>query len=292
MNLLLDASWGARFWEAFIGELKNVFGGIYTGSVNIGDEIREAILQWKGYLSIGGNRIPITDAIIISWIAAFFGILIFSTLGRKREIHPKGGQALMESLIGLLFGVCKDYGLNEEQAEKVVPMVGSMGIFLISCNLIAVFHLPPPAKNIAFPFAMAIFAIVYVIVMSIRFVGLKGFGRSFVDPKGFMVPFKIIDFIIKPISLALRLFGNVFGAFILMEFVGMVLPVLLPGVLSLWFDLMDGILQAVVFCYLTISYIGEVVESSHAVEERKHEQMKLKEEKETAAKAEEAKSAA
>ena len=102
MNLLLDASWGARFWEAFIGELKNVFGGIYTGSVNIGDEIREAILQWKGYLSIGGNRIPITDAIIISWIAAFFGILIFSTLGRKREIHPKGGQALMESLIGLL----------------------------------------------------------------------------------------------------------------------------------------------------------------------------------------------
>ena len=284
MNVVLAASWGSRFWEAFVEELKDVFG-IYLGRVDIGEEIREAILQWKGYLSVGGNKIPITDAIIIMWIAVFIGGAIFCWLGRKREMVPKGGQALMESLIGLLFGVCKDYGLNQKQSEEVVPMIGTIGIFLISCNLIAVFHFPPPAKNIAFPFAMAIFAICYVIVMSIRFVGLKGLGRSFTDPKGFMIPFKIIDFFIKPVSLALRLFGNVFGAFILMEFVGMVLPVLLPGVLSLWFDLMDGILQAVVFCYLTTSYIGEVVESAHAVEERKQEQLKLKAEKEAAAKA-------
>ena len=155
--------------------------------------------------------------------------------------------------------ICKDYGLNEDQAEKVVPMVGTIGIVLICCNTISFFHLPPPAKNIAFPFAMAVFAIGYVIVTSIRFVGFKGFGRSFVDPMPFMLPFKILDFFIKPISLALRLFGNVFGAFILMEFLGIVIPIVVPGVFSLWFDLMDGILQAVVFSYLTTSYIGEVV---------------------------------
>ena len=45
--------------------------------------------------------------------------------------------------------------------------------------------------------------------------------------------------------------------FILMEFLGIVCPIILPGVFSLWFDLMDGILQAVVFAYLTTSYIGE-----------------------------------
>ncbi|MBO4928106.1 MAG: F0F1 ATP synthase subunit A [Clostridiales bacterium] len=283
MNVVLAASWGQRFWEAFVEEIKDVFG-IYLGRVNIGEEIREAILQWKGYLSVGGNRVPITDAIIIMWIAVLAGGLLFYWMGSKREMVPTGRQALMESLIGLLFGVCKDYGLNDKQAEAVVPMIGTMGIFIISCNLIAVFHLPPPAKNIAFPFALAIFAITYVIVMSIRFVGLKGLGRSFTDPKGFMVPFKIIDFFIKPVSLALRLFGNVFGAFILMEFVGLVLPIFLPGTLSIWFDLMDGILQAIVFCYLTTSYIGEVVESAHAVEERKQEMLKQKAEKEAAAK--------
>ena len=105
-----------------------------------------------------------------------------------------------------------------------------------------------------------------------------------------MVPFKIIDFFIKPISLALRLFGNVFGAFILMEFLGIVCPLIVPGAFSLWFDLMDGILQAVVFCYLTTSYIGEVVESAHATKERNEEKAKLK--AEAAAAAKEAESAA
>jgi F-type H+-transporting ATPase subunit a len=279
MNVLLAASWWSDFWEAFCRELGEAFHFGISGS--IGEEIREAILQWKGYF----RSIPITDAIIVTWIAVFLGIVGFCILGRKSEKIPGTGQAVMESLIDLLFGVCKDYGLNQDQAEVVVPMVGTMGIFLISCNVISIFKVPPPAKNIAFPFAMAIFAIVYVIFTSIRFVGFKGFGRSFIDPMPFMLPFKIIDFFIRPVSLALRLFGNVFGAFILMEFLGMVCPIIAPGAFSLWFDLMDGILQAIVFCYLTISYIGEVVESAHAVEERKEEKKKLKAEKAAAAKA-------
>lgn len=275
MRVILATSWWAQFWEAFKEELGSAFGG-----KNIGEEIRHGIMQWKGYFQLGDSKVPITDAIIITWLAVAIGIVFFWWLGRKREMIPGGRQSVMESLIGILFGVCKDYGLNEEQSEKIIPMVGTIGIVLISCNVCSIFKLPPPAKNIAFPLALGIFAIIYVIVMSIRFVGLKGFGRSFVDPKPYMLPFKIIDFFIKPISLALRLFGNVFGAFILMEFLSIVIPVIVPGVFSLWFDLMDGILQAIVFCYLTTSYIGEVVESAHAVAERKEEKRKEKEEKE------------
>ncbi len=282
MRVILATSWWAEFWDAFKEELGSAFGG-----KNIGEEIRHGIMQWKGYFQLGDDKVPITDAIIVMWIAMLIGILFFWWLGRKREMVPGGRQSIMESLIGILFGVCKDYGLNEEQSEKVIPMVGTIGIVLISCNVISIFKVPPPAKNIAFPFALGIFAILYVIVMSIRFVGFKGFARAFVDPKPFMLPFKIIDFFVKPVSLALRLFGNVFGAFILMEFLSIIVPVIVPGVFSLWFDLMDGILQAIVFCYLTISYVGEVVESAHAVAERKEEKLKEKEEKaaEAAAKA-------
>lgn len=281
MNTVLAASWWSRFWEAFVEELEHHFG-VWFGKTNIGDEIREGILQWKGSFTLGGQKFLITDAVIVTWIAVLIGILVFCWMGHKRDRIPQSPQAVMESLIGLLFGVCKDYGLNQEQAEQVVPMVGTIGIFLISCNVISFFEIPPPAKNIAFPFAMSIFAILYVIVMSVKFVGIKGFLSSMTDPKPFMVPFKVIDFFVKPVSLALRLFGNVFGAFILMEFLGLVVPVIVPGVFSLWFDLMDGILQAVVFCYLTISYIGEVVESAHAVHERKEEAKREKEAKKQA----------
>ncbi len=291
MSIVLAASWGAQFWEAFKEELSEVFG-VFTGKANIGEEIRGAILQWRGYIPGTGERIPITDAIIVTWVAMLVGILLFCWMGGKKERIPTKRQAVMESLINILFGVCKDYGLNEEQSEKVIPMIGSIGIFLISCNVISIFHIPPPAKNIAFPFAMALFAIFYVIFMSIRFVGVKGFFRSFTDPMGFMVPFKIIDFFIKPISLALRLFGNVFGAFILMEFLSIVCPIIAPGAFSLWFDLMDGVLQAVVFCYLTTSYIGEVVESAHATKERNEEKAKQKAQKQEQAAPQEAEHAA
>jgi F-type H+-transporting ATPase subunit a len=80
---------------------------------------------------------------------------------------------------------------------------------------------------------------------------------------------------IKPLSLALRLFGNVFGAFILMEFIYIVVPLALPGILGLWFDIADGILQAVIFTYLTVTYVGEIIEGSHiAMESRKEKEKK------------------
>ncbi|MBR3058154.1 MAG: F0F1 ATP synthase subunit A [Clostridiales bacterium] len=279
MRVLLAASWWTEFWEAFKDEIGKIK---FFDVSHIGEEIRHGILQWQGSFTLGGRKFLITDAIIVTWIAVFLGGLLFIWLGHKRDKLPGARQSLMESLINLMLGLCKNYGMNDEQAEKVVPMIGTIGIFLISCNTFSIFKLPPPAKNIAFPFAMAIFAIIYVAVMSIRFVGIKGFASTFLDPKAFMLPFKIIDFFIKPVSLALRLFGNVFGAFILMEFVSIVIPIFLPGVLSLWFDLFDGILQAIVFCYLTTSYIGEAIESAHVMKERKEEKLKAQAEKEAA----------
>ena len=64
MSIVLAASWAAQFWEAFKEELSEVFG-VFTGKANIGEEIRGAILQWRGYIPGTGERIPITDAIIV-----------------------------------------------------------------------------------------------------------------------------------------------------------------------------------------------------------------------------------
>ena len=58
----------------------------------------------------------------------------------------------------------------------------------------------------------------------------------------------------------MRLFGNVLGAFVIMELIKMVVPVILPSVFSLYFDLFDGLLQAYVFVFLTSLYIQEAIE--------------------------------
>ena len=67
-----------------------------------------------------------------------------------------------------------------------------------------------------------------------------------------------------------------FGAFILMEFIYIVIPVAVPGILGLWFDIIDGLLQAVIFTYLATTYIGEIIEGAEVAQEKKHERDKQK----------------
>ena len=66
-----------------------------------------------------------------------------------------------------------------------------------------------------------------------------------------------MEIVIRPLALCMRLFGNILGAFIIMELVKMLLPVAVPVPLSLYFDLFDGGIQAVVFVFLTALFTGE-----------------------------------
>lgn len=261
--LLSAAGWLSAYWEALIHEFISEFK-----IEDIGSEIRHAILPWKEFFTVGGQSFLLTDAIIVTWIAVIPSILLWIWVASKRDRIPSGRQLLGETLVGLFISLCKNNGLNQKQSEQVAPMIGSICFFLVSCNLVSVFGISPPAKNIAFPIALALFTIIYVLFTAIRFVGIKGFWGSLIYPTKIMLPFKIIDYIIKPMSLALRLFGNVFGAFILMEFLHLIIPVVVPGIFGLWFDLADGILQAVIFSYLTALYIGEIVEGAHSAHEQ------------------------
>lgn len=264
-------SWLEQFWSAFVEKL---IEEIKIG--NIGEAINEGILQWKKYFNIGGHEFVITDAIIVMVIATVIMICLFKFMTGKSTIRPNKKQTMMWFLYDLIINTSMGFGMNRKEAEKVAPMVGTIAIIIGGCNVISTFKISPPAKNIAFPVAMALFAIVYVIFISIRFVGFKGFWASLTSPMKALLPFKVLDFFIKPVSLSLRLFGNVFGAFVFMEFLYIVVPIVLPGVFGLWFDIVDGMLQAVIFSYLTMSYIGEIVEIGHEKAEEGKKEKKSK----------------
>jgi F-type H+-transporting ATPase subunit a len=107
---------------------------------------------------------------------------------------------------------------------------------------------------------MAIMSMCVVLFAGIKYKKMSGWLKSFIEPTPVMLPFKILELFIKPTSLALRLFGNILGAFIVMELIYMALPAIAPAALSLYFDLFDGILQAYVFMFLTSLYIAEALE--------------------------------
>ena len=70
-----------------------------------------------------------------------------------------------------------------------------------------------------------------------------------------VTPINIMEIAIRPVSLCMRLFGNVIGAFVVMELIKMILPVALPVPFSLYFDIFDGLIQAYVFVFLTSLFI-------------------------------------
>ena len=277
----MAGSWLSEFFAAFAEK----FAERFSSDKDIGAEISEAILQVKMYFNVGDYKILITDAIIVTWVAVIAMLIVLTFLIGKpsKDLKLTKCQAIVVSLTELVISTAMSFGMNRKQAEEVTPMILTFGLVITACNSISYFHLPPPAKNIAFPVGCAITAIIYVIVMTFKFVGPKGFWITLTTPIVVMIPFKLLDYVVKPLSLALRLFGNVFAAFIFMEFLSISVPIILPGVAGLWFDIVDGLIQAIVFSYLTMSYIGENVESvneyNEGAEEREMEKRMKKENK-------------
>ena len=277
LSFILAGTWFTEFWSAFVEQLtERLFG-----HKDIGEEISEAIMQVQMSFVAGDNTLIITDAIIVTWIAVVIMLIIVAVLlGKPSKDHKlTKGQTILVSLTELVISTAMGFGMNRKQAEEVAPMVMTFGLVLVACNSISYFHLPPPAKNVAFPVGCAIVAIIYVIVMTFKFIGIKGFWISLTQPVAIMLPFRLLDYVIKPLSLALRLFGNVFAAFVFMEFLSISLPVIVPGIVGLWFDIIDGVIQAVVFAYLTMSYIGENLETYNEYIEHPEEHQKKKKSK-------------
>ena len=75
-----------------------------------------------------------------------------------------------------------------------------------------------------------------------------------------VLPINILEIFIRPVSLCMRLFGNVLGSFVVMKLIEAVAPVLMPVPLTCYFDIFDGLIQAYVFVFLTALFIKEAIE--------------------------------
>ena len=90
--------------------------------------------------------------------------------------------------------------------------------------------------------------------------GLKGWVKSFAEPVAIIAPINILEIFIKPLSLCMRLFGNVLGSFVVMELIKQLVAPIIPIPFSMYFDIFDGLIQAYVFVFLTALFIKEAVE--------------------------------
>jgi F-type H+-transporting ATPase subunit a len=197
-------------------------------------------------------------------------------LTRDVENHvPSKLQILWEGVINEVQVQVED---NLGKANRSVVMIAvAEFFFILIANWLEMipsepnqhFHLlPAPTSDTNLTYAMAVMVMIGVWSYGIRQKGMKGYFSHFLQPYAFLLPLNIIEEITKPISLALRLFGNIFAGGILLALIASmtawtvgVIPV--GGVLSvvfaiLWklFDMAIGLIQAFIFALLTVLYFG------------------------------------
>ena len=207
--------------------------------------------------TVGG--IGVDEGVVVTWIvmAMLIGLSIIMTRGLRVSNISKRQAAIefivlkLESIVGGMIG------------EKGKPYVGyliTVLLYIGLSNIIGIFGFKPPTKDLNVTIALAVMSIILVQIAAIREKKVGGWLKGFTKPLAVVTPFNILDLVTRPLSLCMRLFGNVLGAFIIMELLKFVLPALVPSVLSLYFDFFDGILQAYVFVFLTSMYVKEAIE--------------------------------
>ena len=209
-------------------------------------------------------NIPITDTIISMWKVTLIIIIIAIILSRKIKTVPGKRQSLVEMYITMINNLISD--AFEKNSQDFVPFIGTMFLFLLLANMIDIVNivipsanLVPPTKDINIVLAFSIITMISVIYAGIKYTKLSGWLKSFIKPVPIILPFKILDYVTKPISLTLRMFGNILAGFLILIVLYSLVPAVLPSVASLYFDLFDGALQAYIFVFLTSLYIGEAI---------------------------------
>lgn len=212
------------------------------------------VASWEMF----GMTWNLTESVIVQWIVMLIITIICLILGTGLKVIPTTRrQALAEKLITMLRGM-----VNEGMGEKYsvyIPYIGVLFTYIVCNTLISLFGLRSPTADVSVTGTLAIITFVMTQYNRAKTGKLKGYLKNFVDPLPFMLPFNIIGEFANPVSMALRLFGNVAAGMVIGGLIYFALgnfAILIPAVASLYFDLFSAVIQSYIFIMLTMTYVA------------------------------------
>jgi F-type H+-transporting ATPase subunit a len=209
-----------------------------------------------------------SDTIVITWIGMAIVLIAVGILARVHPVTKLSKRYTFMELIVTAISSQVDTILGKN-GVPFVPLIISLFMFIFVLNEIGLFPFvgKSPTADINTTAALAVFAILLVQGVGIARKGLGYFGHLVVRPLGLgipLLPIMIIDELARPVTLAMRLFGNIFAGEILLVVIGAVIVAHL-GIISVLanvgpiliypFNMFVGAIQALVFTLLTIAYL-------------------------------------
>ncbi|MCB0896065.1 MAG: F0F1 ATP synthase subunit A [Nocardioides sp.] len=266
-----------------------------TGLLPLESEIKIGEHDQVTWHGMTFNMDTIYSTIVAGALVLILGFWVRHQMKKTTEDHvPTKLQILWEAVVG---------EVNKQVSDnlgKVHPFVAPLAIALFFFILIAnwleliptelnhdTHLLPAPTADTNLTYALATVTMVSVWAYGIRSKGTRGYFKHFTEPFPVLLPLNILEELIKPITLALRLFGNIFAGGIMLALIGMI-PIYAfwaPNILWKAFDMVIGAIQAFIFALLTVLYFamaGAGHEEHELHEEFQEEERRKKAEAEAA----------
>lgn len=192
-------------------------------------------------------------------------LALFSFLATRRvSILPGKFQNVMEVVVEGIDTFLTD--TMGPEGRKFFPLIATLGIYILTSNLLGLipgFESPTANLNTTVSMAVVVFAMTHIV--GIRIHGIK-YVKQFMGPVWWltplMMPIEIISHLSRPLSLSVRLFGNIMGEDIVLAVVLLLVPLLVPLPVFVLM-IFTSCIQTVVFMLLTMMYIAGAMEEAH-----------------------------
>lgn len=203
--------------------------------------------------------LPISESVVVTWLIMAILTILSIWLVRNLKVTDVGRkQLVLEMGIGFLYQFFD--GILGKRGRRYVPYLITVALYVGVANLIGLFGFKPPTKDLNVTVALSLMSILLIEYSGFHEKGLKKWLKSFAEPIPIIAPINILEIFIRPLSLCMRLFGNVLGSFVVMELIKQVCALIVPIPFSFYFDIFDGLIQAYVFVFLTALFIKEALE--------------------------------
>ena len=202
---------------------------------------------------VGGVTINLTETVVISW-----GLILAVTLLLLWLTHGMTTKNISKRQVAAEWIVTTVYGLVEDTMGKhwrtFAPYIAALFTFSITGSLVSMLGLRSVTADFNAPLTWALITFVFIHGTNIKTHGLGGYLKGYVDPVPVMLPINILSNVVSGMVITSLLY---FALSAVTKAIGVAfLTIGIPAVLSLYFDLFSGFMQAFVFIMLTMAYIS------------------------------------
>jgi F-type H+-transporting ATPase subunit a len=207
------------------------------------------------------------DTILGTCVAGLIVIGLGLLVRRSASARQPGKLQIMWETIVTQVEDQVEESIGVKTAPFVIPLAMTLFLFIFIANLEALLptghhpeYMPPPAGDVNLTYALALIVIVWMHIAGIKKRGFRGYYHHLFQPYWFMFPINVVEEIAKPLTLALRLFGNIFSGIIMVSLISLFPAYLLwaPDIIWKLFDAFIGLIQAFIFALLTVLYFASV----------------------------------